>query len=77
MVLKRVAVLASIGVAIGLATSLGVGRIADAMLYGLSGHDPLVFAAAAALLGAVVLIASYVPARRASITAPMEALRHE
>jgi predicted permease len=77
MVLKRVAVLASIGVAIGLAASLGVGRIAGAMLYGLSGHDPLVFVAATALLGAVVLVASYVPARRASIVAPMEALRHE
>jgi predicted permease len=77
MVLKRVAVLASIGIAIGLAAALGVSRIADAMLYGLSGHDPLVFVAAVAALGAVVLVASYVPARRASIVAPMEALRHE
>jgi len=77
MVLKRVAVLASIGIAIGLAAALGVGRIADAMLYGLSGHDPLVFVAAIAALGAVVLVASYVPARRASIVEPMEALRHE
>jgi ABC-type antimicrobial peptide transport system permease subunit len=77
MVLKRVAVLASIGIALGLAAALGVGRIADAMLYGLSGHDPLVFVAAIAVLGSVVFVASYVPARRASIVAPLEALRHE
>ena len=77
MVFKRVAVLASIGIAMGLAVALGVGRIADVMLYGLSGHDPLVLAAAVAVLGAVMLVASYVPARRASVVAPMEALRHE
>jgi putative ABC transport system permease protein len=70
-------VLASIGIAIGLAAALGVGRIAGAMLYGLSGHDPLVLVAAIAVLGGVVLVASYVPARRASVVAPMEALRHE
>jgi len=77
MVFRRVAVLASIGIAIGLAVALGAGRIADAMLYGLTGRDPLTLAAAVAVLAAVVLVASYVPARRASLVAPMEALRHE
>jgi putative ABC transport system permease protein len=77
MVLQRVAVLASIGIAIGLAAALAAGRLADAMLYGLSGHDPFVFVAAVAALGAVVLVASYVPARSASTVVPMEALRHE
>jgi len=77
MVLKRVAVLTSIGIAIGLVASFGAGRIADAMLYGLSGRDPLVFVAAIAVLGVVALASSYLPARRASRIAPMSALRYE
>jgi ABC-type lipoprotein release transport system permease subunit len=47
------------------------------MLYGLSGDDPLVLGAAVAMLGAVVLVTSYAPARRASVVEPMEAFRHE
>jgi predicted permease len=77
MVLRQVAVLASLGIAIGLVAALGAGRIAEALLYGLPAHDPTILAAAVVVLGAVVLAASYVPARRASNVAPMDALRHE
>jgi ABC-type antimicrobial peptide transport system permease subunit len=77
MVLKQVAVLASIGIVVGLAAAIGLGRVAESLLYGLSGHDPLAVGIATVVLGLVVLVAGYLPARRASSIAPMEALRHE
>jgi putative ABC transport system permease protein len=77
MVLKQVAVLALVGGTLGLAAALTLGRAAEALLFGLSAYDPLVLAASVGLLSAVVLAASYVPARRASSVAPMEALRYE
>ena len=77
MVLKQVAVLASIGIVVGLAAAIGLGRVAESLLYGLSGRDPLAVVVATAVLGLVVLVAGYLPARRASSITPMEALRHE
>ncbi|HZF29561.1 MAG TPA: ABC transporter permease [Gammaproteobacteria bacterium] len=77
MVLKQVGAMALVGAAIGLAAALALGRVAESVLYGLSGHDPLVIAAAVVVLGAVVLAGSWVPARRASNIAPTEALRYE
>ena len=77
MVLKQVAVLALIGIVIGLAAAIGVGRVAESLLYGLSGRDPLAVVVATIVLGLVVLVAGYLPARRASSITPMEALRHE
>jgi ABC-type lipoprotein release transport system permease subunit len=49
----------------------------EALLFGLSARDPLVFGAAVAVLAAVVLAASWVPAWRASRIAPTEALRYQ
>lgn len=77
MTLKQVGWLAAIGIVIGLAATLAFARAAEALLYGLSAHDPRVLAAAAGLLVVVVLAATYWPARQASRIAPMEALRHE
>ncbi|HEX5313543.1 MAG TPA: FtsX-like permease family protein, partial [Gammaproteobacteria bacterium] len=77
MVLKRVGGMAVIGLSVGLVAAIGAGRAAEALLYGLTGHDPVVLVGAALVLAAVVLAASYWPARRASSIAPMEALRHE
>jgi predicted permease len=77
MVLKQVGVMALVGGMMGLAAAVGIGRVAEALLFGLSGYDPPVLLAAVAVLSAVVLAASYLPARRASNIAPMEALRYE
>ncbi len=77
MVLRQVAVMALIGGGIGLAAAVVLGRTAEALLFGLSGHDPWVLVVAVAVLSAVVVVAGYVPARRASNISPMEALRYE
>jgi predicted permease len=77
LVVKQVGLMTVIGSAIGLAAAAGLGRVAEALLVGLSGHDPAVLIAAVAVISFVVLGASYVPARRASRIAPMEALRYE
>jgi predicted permease len=77
IVLKHVAILGSIGLPLGLGVALLLGRVAEGVLYGLSGNEPMVFVAALAVVAAVGLAAGYLPARRASRVAPMEALRFE
>jgi predicted permease len=77
MVLKQVSWMALIGVPLGLVGALGIGRLAAALLYDLAPTDPVAFSAAAVLLSAVVLGASYLPARRASRVEPVVALRSE
>jgi predicted permease len=77
MVLRQVGLMALVGVGIGLAAAFGLGRAAEAVLFGLSGRDPAIFIAATAVIAAVVLVASWLPAWRASRIAPIEALRYE
>jgi predicted permease len=76
MVLRQVAVMGLAGGTIGLAGAVVIGRYAEALLFGLSGYDPRVLAGAVGVLGAVVFVAGYLPALRASKLAPMEALRY-
>ncbi len=77
MVLSEAAWIALLGVVAGLLAALGLGRLVDSMLYGLKPWDPATLGAAAALLLAVALGASWTPARRAASIEPMQALRHE
>lgn len=69
--------LAAIGCAIGIVASFGVGRVLEGMLYDVRATSPLLYGGAAVVLGAAVLLASYIPARRAGRIEPMAALRQE
>lgn len=77
MVLRQVGAMAVVGGVSGLIFASMLGRAAEAMLFGLSGYDPVVLVGAVTVLGAVVFGAGYLPARHASRIPPMEALRYE
>jgi putative ABC transport system permease protein len=77
IVLWRGMILTLIGVAIGLAAALALTRVMKSLLFEVSATDPATFAAVALLLIGVALIASYIPARRATKVDPLQALRHE
>ena len=77
MVLSRVGKMTLVGSIIGLLFAVALGRLAESLLFEIEGHDPVVFAAAAATLALVALVAGYLPARRASRIDPMTALRYE
>jgi putative ABC transport system permease protein len=68
---------ALVGVAIGLAGGLALGRFLSSLVFGITVRDPLTFAAVAVVLSGVALAACILPARRASRVDPMEALRYE
>jgi putative ABC transport system permease protein len=69
--------LALIGVALGLAASLALSRIAASFLYGVTPTDPVTFSGAALLLIITAFSACYIPARRATHVDPAIALRCE
>ena len=77
MVMREAAVLLASGVVIGLAAAVAAAKTAMTLLFGLKPGDPVTLATAAAGFGLVALIASYVPAMRASRLPPTEALREE
>ncbi len=69
--------LALVGVVIGVASALGLTRLMASLLYGVKPWDPITIVLVAVLLSGVTLLATYLPARRASRVDPMVALRYE
>ena len=77
LVVRQVGAMSILGGVVGIGLALGLGKVLQSLLYGLTGTDPVVFAVSLAVLGGVALGASYVPVRRASLVDPVEALRYE
>jgi len=77
MVLRQVGIMTIIGAILGVAAAFALGRAAQSLLYGMQGHDPIVFGLAVLLLAGIALLAGYVPAHRAARVDPMNALRYD
>ncbi|MGA7523218.1 MAG: ABC transporter permease [Acidobacteriaceae bacterium] len=77
MVLGEAVWMTALGIAVGLAAALGLGRLIASQLYGLRSWDPPTLAATAGLLVLVTLAASWIPASRAADVDPSQALRAE
>ena len=77
IILQQTLGLLGVGLAIGIVLALAAVRGVGTLLYGLRPTDPFAILGAALLLAGVALVASYVPAYRASRLDPMKALRYE
>ena len=69
--------LVAIGVAVGLPAAWLASRWVRTLLFGVTPDDPAAAVSAIVVLGGAALVAAYLPARRASRTDPLVALRHE
>ena len=76
-VLRESMILVAVGVAIGVATAYGAGRLLSTMLFGLAANDVMTIAGATLIMVAVSGLAGFLPARRASRVDPMVALRYD
>jgi predicted permease len=77
MVLSQVGWMTLIGGVVGVAAAIGLGRIAQSLLFEVEGHDPVVLVSSAVLLVMIALSAGLIPALNASRIDPMRALRYE
>jgi predicted permease len=77
LILKEAALMAGIGLVVGLPSAWVLSRLVASQLFGITAHDPLVFGASALLLAAIALGAAYGPAKRAARVEPLSALRYE
>jgi putative ABC transport system permease protein len=77
MVLREGVLAAAAGLGLGLAGALILARLMSTLLFGVKADDPITFSAVGLMMAAVAVLASYVPARRASRVDPMAALRYE
>ena len=77
LVLDRGVLLTAIGLVLGIAGALGLTRLMANLLYGIGARDPMTMVSVAVVLATVAVVASYVPARRATKVDPIVALRYE
>jgi putative ABC transport system permease protein len=77
LVVRQGMALAAVGIVIGLLLGFGLSRGLRFMLFGVSGNDPMTWLSVVALLATVALLASWIPARRATRVDPIVALRDE
>jgi putative ABC transport system permease protein len=77
LVLNRGLMLTLAGVGIGVVGALALARFIESLLYEIPPRDPLTYVVVCVTLGAVALLASYIPALRATRVDPMIALRYE
>jgi putative ABC transport system permease protein len=77
LIMRKGALLAGAGILTGLLLSAEAAPLIAALLYGVRPIDPVVFVVVPAVLGAVALLASFIPARRATKVDPIVALRQE
>jgi putative ABC transport system permease protein len=77
LVLRQGMVLTGFGVGLGIAGALALTRLLESYFYRVQPTDPIAFSSTALLLGVVAMLASYIPARRATRVDPLIALRHE
>jgi predicted permease len=77
IILREALLLLSAGVVLGLPLSLGAARLFRQQLFGLKADDPLTYAAALILVSSVVILSTWLPARRAAAINPVDALRYE
>jgi hypothetical protein len=77
MFVRHGLVLAGVGAALGLVAAAGLTRLMSSLLFGVTALDPVTYAAVSALLIAAAALASYLPARRAIVVDPVQALRAE
>jgi putative ABC transport system permease protein len=77
LVLRKGLILSATGIVLGLIATVSVTRLMTSVLFEVRPGDPLILGLAALILGSVAMLASYLPARRATKVDPMLALRYE
>ena len=77
LIIGQAMLLVVVGIGIGLLAAAALTRLMKTMLFGVSATDPITYVAIAVFFGAIALIASYIPAWRATHVDPLIALRNE
>jgi predicted permease len=77
LILREVGVLLLIGLLVGLPAGFALGRLAEAILFGVKASDPIVFVIVTVMLCSVSLLGGFLPARKAAGVDPIRALRYE